>query len=141
MVKGLHAIWLFVLAGIVLTACSKPSPEEQAAQAALSYYQRIIEGYPDGLTDAKAASSEIPSDYRQALQKTFFQYAEDIKLRHGGLKAVTLSENKAYRDSIPTADKRYEQVVYAFLLLEFDDSTREEIAVPMVEQDGEWLMK
>ena len=39
------------------------------------------------------------------------------------------------------AEDQWQQVVYAFLLLQFRDSTQEEIVVPMVERDGEWVLK
>ena len=48
-------------------------------------------------------------------------------------------------DSLP-ADYRQQllkalHLVYAFLLLSYNDSTQEEITVPMVEVNGEWKIK
>ena len=58
----------------------------------------------------------------------------DMVSKHGGLTDVAVSPNIGRRDTSI-------HVTYAFLLLSFRDSTQEEIAVPMVEVDGEWRMK
>jgi hypothetical protein len=140
--KKLLAFGCWLLAISCWVSCSeKLSPEEQAAQAALSYYHRILEGYPDGLQAAKADDSDLPDDYRDQRELTFKQFADDIQRQHGGLKAVELSSNPARRDSLKTKDGQWEHVTYAFLLLSFNDSTKEEIVVPMVEHNGEWLLK
>ena len=133
---------LYLIVSLFLLACgSKPTPEEEAAQAALSYYNRILEGYPDGLLAAKAGCDSLPSDYREQLKETYQQYLRDIQRRHGGLTAIELSQNPPRRDSIRLQNGTCQHVVYASLLLSFNDSTREEITVPMIQQKGKWLLK
>jgi hypothetical protein len=140
--KKLLAFSIGLLSLCCWVSCSSQTPEEQAAQAALSYYQRLMEGYPDGLQAAKSDNDSLPADYREQRQKIFQQYAHDIEQKHGGLQAVSLSQNAARRDSFRIAgDDQWQQVVYAFLLLQFRDSTQEEIVVPMVQREGEWVLK
>ena len=140
--KKLLAFSIGVLSLCCWVSCSSQTPEEQAAQAALSYYQRLMEGYPDGLQAAKSDNDSLPADYREQRQRIFQQYTHDIEQKHGGLQAVSLSQNAARRDSFRIAgEDQWQQVVYAFLLLQFRDSTQEEIVVPMVQREGEWVLK
>jgi hypothetical protein len=127
-----HLLSLFLV--LLAIGCTELTPEEKAAQAALSYYNRLLEGYPDGLLAAKANVDELPSDYRTELVKVYRQYAEDMRTKHQGLHHVSLSENAPRRDTV-------QHLTYVFLLLSYNDSTREEIIVPMVERNGEWLLK
>lgn len=129
----LVSCWLLAV-GCWQGCSSDPAPEELAAKAALSYYNRLLEGYPDGLTAAKAGADDLPSDYRAQLGKVYEQYVRDINLKHGGLRAVAVSDNVGRRDSVSG-------VVYAFLMLSFADSTQEEIVVPMVERNGAWYLR
>ncbi len=140
--KKLLAFSIGLLSLCCWVSCSSQTPEEQAAQAALSYYQRLMEGYPDGLQAAKSDNDSLPADYREQRQRIFQQYTHDIEQKHGGLQAVSLSQNAARRDSFRIAgEDQWQQVVYAFLLLQFRDSTQEEIVVPMVQREGEWVLK
>ena len=140
--KELLAFSIGLLSLCCWVSCSSQTPEEQAAQAALSYYQRLMEGYPDGLQAAKSDNDSLPADYREQRQRIFQQYTHDIEQKHGGLQAVSLSQNAARRDSFRIAgEDQWQQVVYAFLLLQFRDSTQEEIVVPMVQREGEWVLK
>ena len=119
---------------VLATSCVKSSPEEQAALAAKEYYECLLKGDAEGLVSAKADADSLPDSYRRMLVMAYRQYLSDINSKHGGLHAIAVSENVARRDST-------KGVTYAFLLLSFNDSTREEISVPMVEQDGRWYVK
>ena len=120
---------------LLMWGCSSMTPEEQAAQTALYYYQLLQEGKAVEFMEGKAGVEEIPNDYAEQLLKATELYISDIQTKHGGVQKVGLSDNAPRRDSIP------QQVVYAFLILSYNDSTQEEITVPMVEQQGEWRMK
>jgi len=140
--KRLIAFSIGLMAFTCWVSCSnKLSPEEQAAQAALSYYNRILEGFPDGLQAAKADDGSLPDDYRKQRHLTYHQFVNDIQRQHGGLQSISISPNVARRDSIKAKDGQWQHVTYAFLLFTFRDSTQEEIVVPMVHQNGEWLLK
>ena len=116
-------------------SCSeKQSPEQQAAEAAQSFYQRLLDGYPDGFLAGRAVYDQLPADYREQLVMANEQYVKDMQEKHAGLRSVTISPNVGRADSTL-------HVVYAFLLLSYGDTTQEEITVPMVQVDGEWKMK
>ena len=53
---------------------------------------------------------------------------------HGGIREVRVSENTGYRDTT-------QNLTYVFLMLCFNDSTQEEVTVPMLNVNGEWKMK
>ena len=130
--KGL-VIGLMGLIGLM--GCSREqSPEQQAAEAAQGYYQRLLDGYPDGFLAGKAAYDDMPSDYRDQLVKANEQYMRDMQQKHDGLRSVAISPNVGRSDSTL-------HVVYAFLLLSYGDSTKEEVTVPMVQVDGDWKMR
>ena len=117
-----------------LVGCQEVSLEQQAAEAAQSYYQRLLDGYPDGFLAGKAAYDEMPADYRDQLVKANEQYMKDVEQKHNGLRSVVVSPNVGRIDSTL-------HVVYAFLLLSYGDSTKEEVTVPMVQVDGDWKMR
>ena len=129
--KGV-VIGLIGLMGLV--GCQEVSLEQQAAEAAQSYYQRLLDGYPDGFLAGKAAYDEMPADYRDQLVKANEQYMKDVEQKHNGLRSVVVSPNVGRIDSTL-------HVVYAFLLLSYGDSTKEEDTVPMVQVDGDWKMR
>ena len=133
MVRRWFVIGLMGLIGLM--GCSEElTPEQQAAEAAQSYYQRLLDGYPDGFLVGKANYDQYPSDYRQQLVKANELFMEDMKQKHNGLRAVAVSPNVGRTDTTL-------HVVYTFLLLSYGDSTQEEVTVPMVQVDGEWKMK
>ena len=130
--RGIVVTGLLGLMGLM--GCSGSSSEQQAAEAAQGYYQRLLDGYPDGFLAGKAAYDQLPADYRDQLVKANEQYMKDIQQKHNGLRSVVVSPNVGRKDSTL-------HVVYAFLLLSYGDSTEEEVTVPMVQVDGEWKMK
>ena len=81
--KGV-VIGLIGLMGLV--GCQEVSLEQQAAEAAQSYYQRLLDGYPDGFLAGKAAYDEMPADYRDQLVKANEQYMKDVEQKHNGLR-------------------------------------------------------
>lgn len=143
--RGVVIGLMSLMALMVILGCKEVSREQQAAEAALSYYSRFLEGYPDGVVAGKAMVDSMDGDYRQQLAKAHEKYLADIKQKHGGLKNISISNNVGRSDSIEVrgqkSEVRKEPIVYAFLLLTFCDSTQEEIVVPMVERDGDWLLR
>jgi len=118
----------------LLAACSQPSREEQAAQAALVYYQLLLSGSADDFLAGKAGVDSLPADYRRQLAKSVEQYVADMKRRHEGLCGVAVSPNIGQTDTAL-------HLTHAFLLLSYGDSTEEEITVPMVEEGGAWKIR
>jgi hypothetical protein len=118
----------------MLLGCSSSTPEEQAARAARAYYQHLIDDRPAEFLQGKADADSLPDSYRAQLLMAINQYRADMLDKHNGLNEVRVSDNVARRDTSL-------HLTYAFLLLCYGDSTQEEITVPMVERDGQWLMK
>ena len=125
---------LFFAVAVMLMACSKTTPEEQAAEAAKTYYDRLVAGSTVDFLEGTADMGNLPTDFCEQLVTVHQKYLTDVKRKHGGIREVRISPNIGRRDSTL-------QVTYAFLMLCFNDSTQEEVVVPMVERDGEWLMK
>ena len=93
--KRLIAFSIGLMALTCWVSCSnKLSPEEQAAQAALSYYNRILEGFPDGLQAAKADDGDLPDDYRKQRHLTYHQFVNDIQRQHGGLPSLDATPSR-----------------------------------------------
>ncbi len=132
---------IYLTLTLLLLACASKTPEEQATEAALDYYQTLLDGKADGLQAAKVTDDSICAEYQGQLGKVYQHYIDDMQRLHQGLKAVRISDNQARRDSILQKDGRWEQVIYAFLILSFNDSTEEQIAVPMVQRQEEWHIK
>lgn len=129
-----HLLVIFV-ALAALAACSQgTTPEEEAAKAARAYYMRLAEGSPNDFVCGKVGADSMPADYRAQLLKACEQYMAKLDAQHKGVREVCVSENVGRRDTA-------QHLTYAFLLLCFNDSTREEITVPMVEVEGVWKMR
>jgi hypothetical protein len=74
----------------------------------------------------------VPADYRSQMYAACEQYKKELDETHGGVAAITVSN--ARTDST-------QQMMQAFLLLNFRDSTKEEIIVPMVQRGDVWMLR
>ena len=129
-------IFLFFQCLIGLVACSSSSPEEQAAESAKAYYDLLVEGDAVRFLENKLGVDTLPADYGEQLLAAVCQYQADIQKKHGGLREVRIADNPGQCDTLQGTP-----LVHAFLLLCYADSTQEEVTVPMVEREGQWLMK
>lgn len=126
---------LAVSALLFTVSCSQKelTPEEAASQAAQEYYDRLIAGDYEAFLAGRIATDSLPDDYRRQLLNGYRLYHAELQKTHGGITGVTVSN--AHRDSS-------QNLMQTFLLLSFNDSTQEEIIVPMVQNDnGEWKMR
>lgn len=116
-----------------LFSCSSPTPpkpEEEALAAAVRYYGWLTTA--DSLPrfmHATAGYDTLPAGYQQQLVLSMQMYREQHPIAHVAPARATLDTTTP--DTTATA----------MLALVFADSTREEVAVPMVLQHGTWLMK
>ncbi len=125
---------LYVFLVLLTIGCSSEQPEKAAAEAAKSFYERLVQGFPEGFLEGKLGVDSLPTAYCEQLIEVYRQYLSDVQEKHRGIQQVSVSPNVGHRDTTL-------HVVYAFLLLSYNDSTQEEISVPMVERNGQWLMK
>lgn len=123
-----------LMAILLLCGCSQQdqSSEEQAGIAAKEYYDRLLAGDIDGFLKGKADMDSVPADYRSQMYAACEQYKKELDETHGGVAAITVSN--ARKDST-------QQMMQAFLLLNFKDSTKEEIIVPMVQRGDVWMLR
>ena len=123
-----------LMAILLLCGCSQQdqSSEEQAGIAAKEYYDRLLAGDIDGFLKGKADMDSVPADYRSQMYAACEQYKKELDETHGGVAAITVSN--ARTDST-------QQMMQAFMLLNFKDSTKEEIIVPMVQRGDVWMLR
>ena len=117
---------------LLLCACSGPTAEEMASLAAKGYYEHLIGGEYEHFLAGKAGADSFPKSYREQLIIGYKQFVAQQKKAHGG--AASFSVTNAKVDSSLN-------VIQVFLMINFADSLKEEIVVPMVEHNGEWKMK
>jgi hypothetical protein len=123
------------MAILLLCGCSRQgqSPEEQAGIAAKEYYDRLLAGDIDAFLNGKADIDSVPADYRSQMYAACEQYKKELDETHGGVAAITVSNAKK--------DSTQQMMMQAFLLLNFRDSTKEEIIVPMVQRGEVWKLR
>lgn len=127
---------LLLLLIIALAACADkaPSAEELATQAAKGYYEALLAGRYDAFVDGRADIESLPADYRKQLVIAVKQTMAQQRQAHGDLTAIDVSSQSPARMDSSL------QIMQVFLVLAFADSTREEIVVPMIEREGQWLI-
>ena len=118
---------------MIFAGCSKElTPEEKAQEAALAYYNSLLAGDYAAFLGGRAFTDSLPDSYREGLLKIYQQFLVRQQEEHGGV--VSIEANRTCMDSTLN-------VMQVFMNLNFADSTKEEIVVPMVEHDGEWKIK
>ena len=129
---------VFLLAIVLLAACreaapeSDMTPEEQASLTARNMYQALYRGDYDTFLDNRLQAGDMPDSYRKAMLTNLKQHVAKTRDAHQGVDRIEVSHT--VKDSTL-------QVVQVFLILNYNDSVREQIVVPMVESDGEWKLK
>ncbi len=126
---------LCALCLLAMLSCHRsdgPSQEELAGRAAKIYYEYLRDGNYAAYVDGFYRPDSIPGCYREQLITSAKQYVWQMREDHKGLAAVEIAGAKA-----DTA----KHVGHAFLMLCFKDSVREEIVVPMVLHDGNWMLR
>ena len=122
----------YLLFSTAFTQCANPSPEQQAALAAEGYYRHLVAGQYEEFLEGRVGADSLPADYREQLLAGCRQFMAQQQRVHQGIVGVTVSN--ARTDSLSD----YTSV---FLLLNYGDSTQEEIIVPMVNHNGRWQMR
>ena len=122
---------LFLVVSVILAACSSTPQEQQAAGSAKAYYDLLVEDDAVRFLECKAGSDTLSADYGEQLLQAVSQYLRDIRQKHGGLREVRIADDQS----------AFSTSQLSTLILCYADSTQEAIAVPMVERNGQWLMK
>ena len=131
MIGRMGLVGLLSLIGLV--GCTKAvSSEQQAMEAAQEYYEALLEGNYEDFLNGRAYMDSIPDSFREQLVVSFKQFMRQQENAHQGVESVT--PTRAEMDSTL-------HLMQVFLMVNYADSTHEEIVVPMVEQNGEWKMR
>ena len=132
-----HIIYLITtLCCLALASCgnkvSDVSPDEMASRAAKLYYENLLHGKCEAYIDGFYRPDSIPASYREQLIVSAKQYVGQMKKDHQGLVSVETAGAR-----VDTA----KHVGEAYLLLGFGDKTKEEVVVPLVLHDGNWMLR
>jgi len=123
---------LLVLLVVPFSCQKKVTDEDKAAAVAKTCYEALYEGHPQLFLDGRLHAGQMPNSYRQQLLENYRQHAKKVEREHQGVNSVEVT--KVQSDSTL-------HVVQVFLLFAYGDGTSEEVVVPMVQDDGKWLMK
>lgn len=133
LMRQMRLMGLIGLMGLIsLMGCGGATPEELASLAAEGYYRHLTAGEYELFLQGKAGADSLPESYREQLLAGYKQFMAQQQTDHQGIRG--LRTTNAVMDSAL-------QLMQVFLLLEYGDSTQEEIVVPMVEHNGRWRMR
>ena len=118
---------------LLFTQCDEDHASEQAAMKLVEdSYTQLFAGNYEGFLSARVGADSLPADYRSELLISYKHYKAQQESVHGGILGFN-----ANRVVIDTAG----HTAQVFLFINYADSLKEEIVVPLVENDGEWKMK
>ena len=129
MMRKAFWIWAVLLSVPFWVSCAKDDRGE-AARAAEACYRHLIEGRYEQYVGCIAYSDSMTEAYRSQMVDLVAQYAAREKELRGGLVSA-----RAVGDTVSG------DVGSVFLELVFGDSTREEVALPMVKCGEVWKMQ
>ena len=119
---------LFAICPWLMAGCSRLSSDEAAQQAAVDYYTMLIQGRYEEFVGGYAAADSLPADYRSQLVDAVAQtMAADPMQSLCGVTATDLS--------------RTDSTACVLLQLQFADSTKEQILLPLVLMEEGWRMQ
>ena len=133
MMRKIGLVVFFGLMGLMgLMGCEEASREDKAKEAAQEYYQALLNGDYQAFLDGRAHMDSIPDSFREQLLVAFKQFMHQQQEAHQGV--VSFVPTRVEDDSLL-------RVMQVFMMVNYADSTHEEIVVPMVEHQGKWMMK
>ena len=118
----------------IFCACSKKEikPEEMALRMAKVYYEQLLSGDYASFVDGMSYNDTVVPAYREQLITNMKMYIGQQEKEHQGIRQVL--PLRAVQDTVS-------HTVNAFLMMCYNDSTKEQVVVPMVEKGGIWMMK
>lgn len=128
-----QAFITMIIAALVMASCGKEKKADTAAaDAAGMYYNKLIDGDYESFVAGMYFSDSIPAGYREQLVSNAKMFMYEQGKAHGGVD--TAFALRQQRDSAATTAE-------VFMSIVFNDSSREEIVVPMIEENGFWFMR
>ncbi len=123
----------------LLFSC-KEKETDDAAMVAKKYYDLLLQGNSEQFVRGMYLPDTVPDSYREQLEANAKMFIERMKNEHGGIYEVRIV-NCVNKDLKDNDGEIIGKTATAFLVMCFGDSLNEEVAVPMVEHEGLWLMK
>lgn len=123
-----YFITITALMLLAFIACSK---DKSPCAAAEQYYGYLIKGHVERYVQSLHNYDELDEAYRSQLCDMFAQYLERERQLRNGIVAA-----KAVRDSL--IDSLQSLV---FVEIEFGDSTREQVILPLLRTEKGWKLK
>lgn len=126
--------FMILMIGVGVTSCKMEDvdPAAVAGNVAKQYYQYLLDGKYEEFVDGHYQPDSIPGVYREQLITNAKMFVGLQKEVHQGMVKVDVAKASA-----DTAN----YVANVFLNIAYGDSTTEEVVVPMVLVDGNWMMK
>ena len=118
---------------LMLASCSADGlTREQRAvrKAAERDYALLIKGDYNEFIGQIAYADQMSKEYRAQMVDLVHEHAASLSRQHGGLIST-----KAVGDTVANGQ------AHVFLQLSFKDETSEEVGLPMVKVEDEWLMQ
>ena len=125
--------FLLAVAAIMFLGCSeKADTEKMVATAAKQYYDCLLDGRYDEFVAGIDGTDSISGGYREQLRDNAKLFLAQQNEMHKNISSFTISDAEIDADN---------HTANAFLVVNYGDSTSEQIVVPMVERDGVWKMR
>jgi len=117
-------------------SCSSPSPEEvaraDAMVAAQHGYDLLLSGDYEGFVWCHRGMAGAPRTFREQMADAYKMYIDREERAHQGIGSARAT--RAEMDSTL-------QLMQVFMLLTYGDGTEEEIVVPVVQDQGQWVLR
>ena len=118
---------------IGLCGCSERTPEQQAIDTVVKSFEGLLSDDYEAFLNGRFSADSIPESYREQLLVAYKQFMYQQRQAHGDINSIV-----ATRTQMDTIAHQ----MLVFLMVNYADSTSEELVVPMVKDgDGLWKMK
>lgn len=123
-------IIVIFLSCFLWVGCKKEKPVDEAAQVALRCYNHLAHEEYDSYLQEMVDYEHMPEHYRKELKELLTQYVRKEQAARGGFSQITVNSDTimGHRANV-------------FLMIEFKDGTREEVAVPMIFWNNSWKLQ
>lgn len=122
---------------MLLAACGTATDrqaeiEKRAGATAEAYYRLLLDGKYADFVSGMDGGDSLPAAYREQMETNAAMFVSQQRDEHRGMKSITFTRCKA--DTVA-------RTAEAFLTIEYADSTRETVCVPLVMRRDMWYMR
>ena len=124
---------LLAVVAILFLGCGRDAePEKVVATTAKLYYDYLLDGRYDDYVAGIDGADSLPSGYKEQLRDNIKMFMARQRQQHKGINTFGIVNAEIDEDS---------HTANAFLVVNYADSTSEQIVVPLVERGGVWRMR